>query len=89
MTTPSYYLSGIKKARDGCGVEAMDVIDDLGLNFNLGCVIKYVWRAGKKSGNTEIEDLLKSRDCLTREINRIESLLARTRSFTSARGGRR
>lgn len=39
--------------------------------FNLGNVIKYVWRAGKKGDH--LEDLRKARWYLDREIQRIET----------------
>lgn len=80
MTTPNYYKSGIKKGglADG-SLEAMDVIDDLELNFNLGCVVKYVWRHGRKPGATAIGDLRKARDCLEREIGRMADVLERSR----------
>lgn len=41
-------------------------------NFNLGNVIKYVWRAGKKDSATQLEDLRKARQYLDFEIGRIE-----------------
>lgn len=52
------------------GVEAIDVCEHF--NFNLGNVIKYVWRAGLKSENI-IEDLEKAAWYLMREIERIKS----------------
>jgi hypothetical protein len=39
-------------------------------NFNLGNVIKYVWRAGSKGD--ELEDLRKARQYLDFEIARLE-----------------
>ena len=47
------------------GVEAIDVTEHF--NFNLGNVIKYVWRAGLKNG---AEDLRKAAFYLDREIRR-------------------
>lgn len=41
-------------------------------NFNLGNVIKYVWRAGLKSPNA-LKDLKKARWYLDDEIKRLES----------------
>ena len=63
---PSYYLISE-------GLEAMDVIDALGLNFNLGCVVKYVVRQGRKPNAPALTDLRKARDCLDREIQRMEA----------------
>lgn len=40
--------------------------------FDLGNVIKYVWRAGRKEGATQLEDLKKARDYLERAIGRLE-----------------
>jgi hypothetical protein len=51
------------------GVECIDVVEHF--NFNLGNVIKYIWRAGLKGGGL-LEDLKKARWCLDREIGRLE-----------------
>jgi hypothetical protein len=53
--------------------ECIDVIEDLGLNFNLGNVLKYVWRHDQKNG---LEDLKKARWCLDREIKGREERVA-------------
>lgn len=50
------------------GTKVADFIDDMELNFNLGNVVKYVSRAGRKEGCSKIEDLEKARDYLDREI---------------------
>ena len=52
------------------GYECIDIAEQF--NFNLGNVIKYIWRAGKKGDL--IEDLHKARWYLDREIDRLESL---------------
>lgn len=49
------------------GIEAIDVIDAYGLSFNLGNVVKYVLRAGKKTENS-VQDLKKAADYLNHEI---------------------
>lgn len=49
------------------GIEIFDVIEAFDLNFNLGNVVKYVCRAGKKD-ECIISDLLKARDYIDREI---------------------
>lgn len=46
--------------------DLIDVIRDYKLNFCRGNIIKYVARAGKKSD--ELQDLLKAKDYLEREI---------------------
>lgn len=51
------------------GIEVFDVIEAFDLNFNLGNVVKYVCRAGKKD-ECIISDLLKARDYIDREIGR-------------------
>lgn len=59
---PSHYNTG--------KIEVWDAIDDWGLGFGLGNVVKYVARAGHK-GN-ELEDLKKARNYLDREIRKLE-----------------
>ena len=48
------------------GVEVIDIIEEFGLGFHLGNVIKYVLRAGHKSN--ELEDLEKAKWYLERVI---------------------
>mgnify|MGYP003653341196 FL=1 len=48
--------------------EAINVIESYDMNFNIGNVIKYTLRAGKKSDG--IEDLQKAVWYLNREIER-------------------
>ena len=50
--------------------EAIDVIEDWQLNFNLGNTVKYISRAGHK--DNIIQDLKKALWYLIREINRLE-----------------
>ncbi len=52
-------------------VECIDIIEDLGLNFNLGSALKYIWRAGRK--DDLVKDLEKARWYLDRELTRLES----------------
>ena len=58
---PDYYQGGI---------EVIDFVEAHNLNFNLGNVVKYVTRAGKKSGEGVITALLKAQWYLGREIIR-------------------
>lgn len=51
------------------GIECIQITE--GFTFNLGCVIKYIWRAGLKS-ECPVEDLKKARWYIEREINRLE-----------------
>lgn len=53
------------------GVECIDIVRHF--NFNLGNVIKYVWRAGLKDDNKATQDLKKALFYLQDEINRIEN----------------
>lgn len=50
-------------------VQPIDLIEAQNLNFNRGCIIKYVSRAGKKEGESELKDLEKALFYLQREIN--------------------
>lgn len=52
------------------GMEAIDVIEAYKLNFSLGSAIKYILRAGKKPGESSIEDLNKAIWYLQREAQR-------------------
>ena len=54
---------------NGKEYDLIDVINDYNVNFCRGNVIKYVVRAGKKKD--ELQDLLKAKDYLEREIERI------------------
>ena len=56
--------------RRGC-IEVIDYIEDQGLSFNLGNVVKYVSRAGFKSGEGKHTDLGKAMYYLRREIENV------------------
>ena len=51
--------------------EAIDVIEDWNLGFNLGNTVKYISRAGHK--DDIIQDLKKAKWYLDREIQRLEN----------------
>ena len=63
---PSHYTAG--------KIEVIDFIEDKGFGFNLGNVVKYVSRCGKKKSAGKsldakaLEDLKKARFYLDREI---------------------
>lgn len=65
---PNHYTEG--------KIETIDFIEDKGLNFNLGNVVKYISRAGKKKSKgvsqeaKALEDLKKAQWYLRREIER-------------------
>lgn len=52
------------------GIECIDVVEHM--NFNLGNVIKYVWRAGLKTEDRK-EDLEKAKYYIERELKRVDS----------------
>lgn len=54
------------------GIEAIDFIEAHNLNFSRGNVIKYLTRAGRKSGEEELAALEKAQWYLDREIDRIK-----------------
>ena len=56
--------------------EAIKVIENWGLGFNLGSVLKYICRAEKKG--SLIQDLKKARWYLDREIRNLEGSDERT-----------
>ena len=62
---PDYYNSG--------GIEAADFIDAHNLNFNLGNVVKYITRAGKKQGEDAATALQKAQWYLNRELARVQT----------------
>ena len=62
--TPEHY-------QNGKDYDLIDVIKHYNINFNLGNVIKYVCRAGKKEN--EIQDLQKAIDYLERELYYLEN----------------
>ena len=62
-TTPSHYQGTI---------QPIDLINAQDLNFNLGNVVKYVCRAGKKQGENILSDLEKAKNYINYEIERIK-----------------
>lgn len=52
--------------------EVIKIINHYELNFDLGCVVKYVLRAGKKDGEPTIDDLKKAAWYLADEIKKHE-----------------
>lgn len=66
---PSHYTSGPPCIHCGNTIECIDVTRHM--NFSVGNVIKYLWRAGKKG--PAIEDLRKARKYLDFEIERLST----------------
>lgn len=61
ISKPSHYCEGRK-------YEPKDVIRDWNLNFNLGNVVKYISRNGRKQNESSIKDLQKAQQYLDFEI---------------------
>ena len=61
--TPSHYQGT---------TQPIDLINAQNLNFNLGNVVKYVCRAGKKQGENILTDLEKAKDYINFEIERVK-----------------
>lgn len=55
------------------GDTVLKFIEELELPFGRANVVKYVSRAGKKSKDTEVQDLKKAADYLAREIEKLET----------------
>ncbi|MBQ6629826.1 MAG: DUF3310 domain-containing protein [Methanobrevibacter sp.] len=53
--------------------EAIKVIEAWNLDFCLGNVVKYISRAGKKKGNSLIQDLEKAKWYLERRIQELKN----------------
>lgn len=62
-STPSHYQGT---------TQPIDLINAQDLNFNLGNVVKYVCRAGKKQGENILSDLEKAKDYIYFEIERVK-----------------
>ena len=63
QNTPQHYQGSI---------QPIDLINAQDLNFNLGNVVKYVCRAGKKQGENVLSDLEKAKNYINYEIERIK-----------------
>ena len=63
QSTPKHYQGTI---------QPIDLINAQDLNFNLGNVVKYVCRAGKKQGENVLSDLEKAKNYINYEIERIK-----------------
>lgn len=63
-TTPPHYQGT---------TQPIDLINAQNLNFNLGNVVKYVCRAGKKEGENILSDLEKAKNYINYEIERVKN----------------
>lgn len=59
------------------GVECIEIAR--WMTYNLGAVLKYIWRTGKKDPDKAIEDLRKAAFYLNDEIERLEKLHEKTK----------
>ncbi len=66
--------------RSGRRYEPINVIRDWDLNFNLGNVVKYISRDGRKESDNGIDNLKKAADYLAHEIHHREMELKRNES---------
>lgn len=64
VNNPPHYTSS--------GIQPIEAIEAWGLGFNLGQVVKYVARAGKKDASKLVEDLQKAEFYLKREIANLQ-----------------
>lgn len=64
VNRPSHYTS------HPSGIECIQITEHM--NFCIGNAFKYMWRAGLKDSNAEIEDLEKAIWYIQREIERIK-----------------
>jgi len=64
VNNPPHYTS------DPSGIECIEITRHR--NFNIGNAFKYLWRAGLKNGNTDVQDLQKAIFYIQDEINRLE-----------------
>ena len=64
MTNSKYSPTHYKQ-----GIETWDYIVSQDLGYLEGNIIKYITRAGKKDGETKLDDLLKAKAYLTKLIN--------------------
>lgn len=61
---PAHYNTG--------KIEVIDAIEDWELNFSRGNAVKYIARAGRKSSETELQDLEKALWYIQRELDRLK-----------------
>ena len=81
VISPKHYVLWVKTVNGTFPVECLDVIEALGLDEDLyhGSAFQYVWRAGKKSPETKIEDLQKCMFYLQKVIDRERAKLKKRR----------
>lgn len=73
---PAHYTSG--------RIEVWDFIADQGLDFFGGNIVKYICRAGRKEGASELEDLMKARAYVEKKILETEKKLSTAEDCSAA-----
>lgn len=61
------------------GVECITIVEHMG--FNLGCAVKYIWRADEKQKENPIEDLQKALWFIKREIEKRQQVTIESKKF--------
>lgn len=74
-SSPSIPTDAPHYGGSGNPYEAIKVINAWGLGFELGNTLKYICRAGKKPGESELKDLKKAAWYLNHHIDRVEAQL--------------
>ena len=71
----NYIMKELKKPEhyQTNSIDVIDLCNEYNINFNLGNVIKYCCRAGKKENESTLKDLKKAKDYLDRQIKYLES----------------
>lgn len=64
-------------------IEPIDAIQSWNLDFCLGNVVKYIVRAGRKEGNTILDDLRKARQYLDFEIEFLQNDSDKSYAYSS------
>lgn len=62
---PKHYTDG--------RIEVIEFIEDKKLDYHIGNAVKYVCRAGKKSPQTEVQDLQKAVWYINRKISNLQA----------------
>lgn len=70
VSHPKHYNASPATCECGRSIECIQVVRHM--NFNLGNVVKYLWRAGLKKGSSKSEDLMKAKWYLEDEIKKVE-----------------
>lgn len=72
VNSPKHYVLWVTTFNGSFPVECLDIIEalDLDKDLYLGSAFQYIWRAGRKSADTKIEDLEKAIFYIKKAIQR-------------------